>query len=195
MILPSITAITLCSLGLSVNVFAKTINLYEQPKTDAKVVSSVDLSAGIIPIYTPKEGKWVKVADPRNGNVGWVQSSDLSSGASSTFSFTQSISNGDKAPITYKFIQFGEPAQLTKEQKQDMMKEVQTQQKAIQQSIQTMMQEMDQQFNSHFHMMHEPFIMPVVVVPVPNTSAKPIQPKKVKSLQPQQSKEVKPTNN
>ncbi len=57
--------------------FAKSINLYAEPLDNAKVISTIDLSKGVVPIYTPKEGGWVKVGDPNNGNVGWIKSSDM----------------------------------------------------------------------------------------------------------------------
>lgn len=171
--------LTICALGFPLAVFAKTINLYEQPKTDSKVVSTIDLSTGIIPIYSPKEGKWVKVADPKNGNVGWIQSSELSGAGSSSFSFTQSISNDNKAPVTYKLIQLGDPKNLNSEQAQAVMKQVKAQQEAIQKSIQKMMQEMDQQF----HFMRDPFIMPIMVVPVETQDTKPQPNPKVAPLQ------------
>ena len=108
--------------------FAKTINLYDQPKADAKVIGTVDSDKGIIPIFTPKEGQWIKVGNPSNGNVGWVKMSDLNAppGAMTEFTFMQHMLNGDKNQ------------QLTPEQ----IKQMQLQQQQIQESMKKMMQDM-----------------------------------------------------
>jgi len=90
-----------------VTCFSKEISLYDQPKTDAKIVGHVDLAAGFIPIYTLKEGGWEKIADPRNGNVGWVKSTELNNenSSQSSFTFTQSyINDNNKSPMTYRII-------------------------------------------------------------------------------------------
>ncbi len=127
--------------------FAKTINLYEEPKADSKLVGTVDPSTGIIPIYTPKEGTWVKVGNPKNGNVGWVKSSDLAdAGASSSgFSFSQQVEKSGNGPETYVF-KLGIPTALTKEQSDALYKQIQAQQAAIQQSVQKIIKDM---FNSY----------------------------------------------
>lgn len=57
--------------------YAVTLNLYDQPKTDAKVVGKIDTESGFVPIFTPKPGDWMKVGDPKNGNVGWIQTKQL----------------------------------------------------------------------------------------------------------------------
>jgi SH3-like domain-containing protein len=85
----------LCNISL-----AKDINLYDQPDEKAKVIGTVDLSAGIIPILTPKEGSWIKVADPRNGNVGWIKSNEMNAdgGNPSAVTFTQRVINNGSGP-------------------------------------------------------------------------------------------------
>jgi len=148
--------------------FAMEINLYDQPKSDAKAISKVDLSTGIIPIYKPKEGAWVKIADPKNGNVGWVKTSDLNSPGTSQsiFTFTQSIDN--KTPTTYRIIQFGQPTNLTPEQTKTLVKQMQAEQQEMQKSMQNMLKDMNQLFYNDWHFMHHdafPFLVPVVMIP------------------------------
>jgi hypothetical protein len=157
------------------SLFAKEINLYDQPKSDAKAIATIDLSAGIIPIFTPKAGGWTKVADPRNGNVGWVKSSDLASAGSmqSTFTFAQTIVNDNKAPTAYRIVQLGEPKQLTPEQSQALLKQMQMQHEAIQKSMQDMMRDMDKLFLDGHHFFseaHVPLLMPIFVVPAQKTA-------------------------
>src|SRR5579885_42626 len=174
-------------LSLPVTVFAKEISLYDQPKSDAKAVGTIDLSAGIIPIYTPKEGGWVKIADPKNGNVGWVKSSDLNSAGTSQsiFTFTQSIDN--KTPTTYRIIQFGKPTNLTPEQTKMLVKQVQTEQQEMQKSMQNMMRDMDQLFYNDWHFMHHeafPFFVAVMVMPVQKITQPPQVNKQAPSTSP-----------
>ncbi len=160
-------------------VFAKEIKLYEQPKMDAKVVATVDLSAGIIPIYTPKadskEKGWIKIADPRNGNVGWVQSSDLNNtGSSSSVTITQSIVNDNKSPMTYRVIQMGQPTDVTSEQSKAMEKQIEQERQAVQQSMQNMMRDINQLYKDSGANFQSPFLMPVIVLPVQkNTTTSP----------------------
>jgi Bacterial SH3 domain len=161
---------------IPMTMFAKEINLYDQPKSDAKMIGTIDLSAGVIPIYTPKEGRWVKIADPKNGNVGWVKSSELNNAGTSQsiFTFTQSIDN--KRPTTYRIIQFGQPTNLTPEQTKILAKQVQAEQQEIQKSIQNMMRNMDQLFYNGWHFLHHetfPFFVPVVLMPVQKSTQPP----------------------
>src|SRR5690349_1337169 len=51
------------------------ITLYTTPDTKSKVVSTVPLGQALVVILQQKD--WVKVADPRNGDVGWVQQQTL----------------------------------------------------------------------------------------------------------------------
>lgn len=146
---------------------AKDVSLYDQPKADAKVVGNIDLSAGVIPIFTTKQGDWMKVGDPRNGNVGWIKSSDISSsGGPTSFTFTQkTISNG-KEPQTYQIIQFGSGQKMTPEQMQ-VLQQLQQQQQNFQKQWHDLMSQMNDQFQHDWIMptMGFPVIMPVVVVP------------------------------
>lgn len=152
---------------------ALTINLYDQPKTDAKVVATINPANGIIPIFSPKDSTWVKIADPANGNVGWVKSDQLSNTGNMQFTFTQSITNNKQVPATYRVIQFGQPKPLTSEQAQAITKEMQMRQQAIQHSMREMMRDMDKFISDDWHFMHTgnfPVFMPVVMVPVQNAS-------------------------
>lgn len=72
-----------CFLGLAQ---AKEVTLYDQPKEGAAVVGKIDIAAGFVPIYTPANDKtWVKIGDPKNGNVGWVKSAEMGNPGSTSF--------------------------------------------------------------------------------------------------------------
>jgi hypothetical protein len=150
--------ITLITLIFSSFCSAKTLTLYDQPKADAKSVGTIDSEAGIIPIFTPKDSTWIKVADPRNGNVGWIKSSDLKNTDSKGFSFTQKIVTTGEGPQSY-VIQFGAPKMLTPEQSQAFIKRIQEQTQNIQKDTQRMMEEMFKNVNQF------PVVMPVIVMP------------------------------
>jgi hypothetical protein len=142
--------------------FAKILTLYDQPKADAKSIGTIDSEVGIIPIFTTKDNTWIKVADPKNGNVGWIQSSDLNVNNSNGFSFSQKMISTGHGPHSY-VIQFGTPQLLTPEQSKEFFKRLQEQTQSIQENTQKMMQDifknMDQ-FEMQF-----PIIMPVIVMP------------------------------
>ncbi|SRR5579883_81307 len=150
---------------------AKTLNLYDQPVANAKVVSTADSKNGLIVVFTPKNSEWVKVADPTNGNVGWVKSADL---GNTGMNFNV-ISTGDGTK-GFQIIQYGgsqhytaEEAQQAMKQAQQVMEQMHLQQQTIQRDIQQMMQDMMkamQQQNMTF-----PMILPIVVVPEKNAAA------------------------
>ncbi len=149
----SIILATLLSINLAI---AKNINLYSDPKSDAKIVGTVDSEIGIIPIFTPK-GDWIKVADPRNGNVGWIKSTDLEGSGTTSFTFTQK-STGNAKPQTYQIIQFGGPEKLTPEQTKAMMKQMELRQEMVQKNIQQLMENMFPAGSFNF-----PVIVPVMI--------------------------------
>ena len=145
---------------------AKIINLYEQPKSDAKVIGTIDPSNGIIPIFTPKEGGWVKVGNPNNGNVGWVKLTDLGEAGktSNGFSFSQKVENTGSGPGTY-VIKLGIP-QLTKEQTAALYKQIEAQQAIMQQSIQKVIKDVFTNYNQMAPTEIEfPIVMPVIITP------------------------------
>ncbi len=144
-------------LGASSNAMAKSINLYDQPKADSKVIYTIDSSAGVITIFTPKEGGWVKVADPRNGNVGWVKSADLQ-GVGVNMNIMQS-GDGTKG---YQMMMLG-GAGMTPEQIATMKKQMELRQQAIQNDMNKMVTDIYN--NMHQYWMNVPMILPVIIVP------------------------------
>lgn len=158
----------------SFSVYAKEIPMFDQPVADAKETGKIDLAAGIIPIFSSKDGKWMKVGDPRNGNVGWIKSSDVNdSNSKMTFTYTQRvIDNGkDTGPRTYQIIEYGNQSKLSSDDAKKMIQKMQAQQeaqqKAMQEEVQNMMEEMNQMYNIDNNLMNNmrPIIMPVVIVP------------------------------
>ena len=162
---------TFCS--LSAGAFAKQVALFEQPSDKAKVVGTVDLAEGIIPIFTPKDGNWVKVADPRNGNVGWIKSTDLNASGATSFSFSQRILNDEKKPEnSYRIFQFGNTSKKSDKELQDQLSKLEAQQQLLQESvnksIRSMVNDMNKLYQQYWQIMNDsgmPIIMPVMIVP------------------------------
>lgn len=163
---------TLCTLFISFGVYAKDIDLYNDPKDDAKKIGTLDSSTGIIPIYTPKKSSWIKVADPRNGNVGWVKMNDFNSEKSTEYIFTQQLINTGTSPQTYRVIQFGSGSNKpTSDQIKDMLKRQEAEQRQLQKNINKSMQKMLNEMNNLYHWDSTwlnndlPLVMPVIVIP------------------------------
>lgn len=55
-------------------VFASIVKLYDQPVPTGKMIGNID-STNMITIFN--SGAWIKVGDPKNGNVGWIKASDV----------------------------------------------------------------------------------------------------------------------
>tara|TARA_R110000868_G_scaffold400383_1_gene674730 strand:- start:786 stop:1361 length:576 start_codon:yes stop_codon:yes gene_type:complete len=150
---------------------ARPIEMYEQPKSGSKAVGKIDSASGIMIIFSPKDNKaWTKVADPKNGNVGWVKTSELGHDG---FSYSV-VTTGDGAG-SYRVFQYGSGIDMTSPKKvQDDFTRMQLRQQTMQRDMQHMMNDM---FNSFYY--PAPFIMPVLVVPEKSMQAKPVKAKAV----------------
>ncbi len=178
----------LCTLFFVSSAFAKALTLYEEPKDTAKVAGTIDSDIGLIPIFSPEKSDWMKVADPRNGQVGWIKTKDLGASNNSEYTFTQRYINTGNAPHSYQIIQFGGPNKMTPEEIQLQIKKNEQQQQLIQENMNKAMQNMVNDMNKLYHWNTEwmnsglPFVMPVVVIPAPNLPvAKPATPAKAHS--------------
>lgn len=155
-------------LSFSSIAFAQTITLYDEPKQDAKVVGTADLSSGIIPIFTPDKGEWMKVADPRNGNVGWIKSGDIKSarGAENTVTFSQKIISNGSQPQTWPVIQFGKPAtKMTDEQVKAFVQKMRVQQQQMQQSFQGIIKNMNDVMQHQWDVWTSQGGFPMIIMP------------------------------
>jgi hypothetical protein len=163
---------TLFALSATTISLAKSINLYDQPKTDSKIVGSIDASSSMVPIFTTPTGDWIKIGDPKNGNVGWVKVSELGTNAgpfATGLSITQHTITTKEGPKTYQTIQFGVPQVMTSEQAQAFAKKMQERQVEIQQYTQKMMKDFFNDMNSMFqtNQANFPVFVPMIVLPQP----------------------------
>lgn len=140
----------LVSLLFTLTVSATTLTVYEQPDEKAKVTFSVDSGEALIPII--QKGQWLKVANPKDGNVGWIKTATISD---------------DKTPKVYRMIEYRHAAKLKPEEVDKLIAQMQQRQELFDRQMQVMMQSM---FNS-MRAMHvfDPFwdhpMVPVIVVP------------------------------
>jgi hypothetical protein len=189
--------LTLLTLFFSFSALAKTINLYEEPKETAKTVGTLDSNIGIIPIFTPDKGDWIKVADPRNGNVGWVKLKELGNGNTTEYTFTQRFINTGTSPQTYQIIQFGGPNKMTPEQVQLQIKQTELYQQQMQQNVNRALQNMIKDMNNLYHWNTQwfnngtPLVMPVIVIPAQNLPANQKASTKVKTTESRESSKAK----
>lgn len=135
--------------------YANNINMYDQPAANAKIVGSLNSERGIINIFTPKGSAWTKVADPQNGNVGWVKTSDI---GNSTFNFK--VITGGTGAHQYRIYQYGNWAPQTPTEIESGIKLMQLRQQMIQRDMQHMMNDM-------FSMAYAPapVFVPVMISP------------------------------
>ena len=149
--------LTLLSFTIS---YAKQITLYDQPATNAKKIGIINAETGLIPIFNDKTNTWVKVGDPSNGNVGWIQSSDLAmQNGIIGFTFTQKTLGKEGFPQTTT-VQFGQPQNMSPQQMQEYLKKLHVRQFEIQQNIQEMLNNMYTN-----QMLNTPMVMPVIFIP------------------------------
>lgn len=142
---------------------SKPLNLYEQPDTKAKTVATVAAGQPIIPIFT--QGDWIKVADPSNGNVGWIEKKILNDqNYPSLLIKTFGENTKDKTSSGYQMIEINLP---NKEQMQNLMQNFQTQQKQFQQLFNQIMQQNVTDFNRMLNAQPEivPILQPILIAP------------------------------
>lgn len=137
----------------SASASAKNINLYTEPKADSKVVGTVNSEHGVTIVFTPKTGDWIKVANPENGEVGWVKSSELGGNG-----YNMRITTAGDGAHKYSVYQFGTGgAKYSQQQLEREMRLFEQQQRMMQWHMAHM-------FNDMFYF-PQPIFVPVMVVP------------------------------
>lgn len=126
---------------------AKTINLYETPNNNSKITSTADSDVGIIPIFTPKQSNWIKIADPRNGNVGWAKSEDLNN---IKFNFVFLRTNGKNGWEVNQYTSEGS-SEHAREIIQKMLVQQQSLRKEIEKNMENTFKTMNELFSPSSH--------------------------------------------
>jgi hypothetical protein len=112
---------------------ANMIKMHEQPTDTSRIAGTIDLSAGVIPIFTPKNSQWIKVADPVNGNTGWIKNSDLKDSQGNIITFSQQVTNSGSGQTVQMMQSSGNT--LTPEQKKKLETQVQEQEQFAKETV------------------------------------------------------------
>lgn len=146
------------------------IDLYKQPDEQSPIVTSVDPNEPIVIILT--KGDWTKVADSKNGDVGWVKNKTLDRhGMFFVKTITQTFKN--PAVIDYHVVQQVDSSPLGKAQVERLRDYMGAWQKANEHAINDLIQEnarallnLAQQFQAADTMgPHTPVLQPIIIVP------------------------------
>ncbi len=121
-----------------------------------------------------------KVADPSNGNVGWVSNETLKQQQVPMIKAVTQTLNLPNAPnVTgYKLMQFGSSTPLDQKQIDEMMKNWQTQQTNLQHMLGQLLQQNATTLNNLAKEVQQqniqlPMILPVIVMPNTNVMTQP----------------------
>lgn len=151
-IIMAITSFIACC--LSTNSFAKTLNLHAEPKQESKIIETVNADTGVITIFQPKNSDWIKVANPQNGNVGWVKTKELTN-----TQFNLQVIQSNDGPRHYQVIQYGNVPPEKNQSISTMIEQMEKRQQIIQKEMQQNMQMMFKEMQSHWA--NFPMIVPV----------------------------------
>lgn len=158
----TLLAMTICALPIIGT--AKSINIYAEPNEKSKLVETMNADNGVITIFQPKNSIWIKVADPQNGNVGWMKASDLTNAQ-----FNLKIIQSNTSPHHYQVIQYGN---VPPENNQSIAMTIEQMEKR-QQMLQ---KEMQQNMQNMFKLMHDQWAQFPIIVPVVKIEEKKPQP-------------------
>jgi hypothetical protein len=146
---------------------AASINLYETPKDDAKILGTINSDTGIVPIFFSENSAWVKVGDPTNGNAGWVKAGDLGFQNSVIgFTFSDRDFNSMIPTQTYN-LTMGATQNMNGEETVAYLKAMHLKQATIQQALRDMITLLFKDQNLKF-----PVLMPVLFIPDKNLPLK-----------------------
>lgn len=149
------SALALLMVTISASVYAKSLELLSQPEAKSATVATVQSGDKLIPIFLPEKSDWIKVADPKNGNVGWLKREDLGMNPQPKI-YEKRIEreSGDKkkGPYTHEVIEYKGTEKLSDEQVKNMFEKMEQQQARMQKAMWSMYDNMMTQFSNFEHM-------------------------------------------
>ncbi|CAL7963182.1 conserved exported hypothetical protein [Gammaproteobacteria bacterium] len=172
----SIIAVLFCTV-LATAAFAGTLNIYDKPEANSKVIATMKSGEQLMPIFYTEKRDWVKVANPQNGDVGWAKVSELKgpmiiTKVNGAQIHQQVIVDKDKGkqPQTYSIIQYSGTEELKPEEAKKVIKEVEERNKAMEKSMQKMREQIQKSMLEMFGNLDKnfytfPIIQPIIVVP------------------------------
>jgi len=172
---------TIIIIMFSTQATSKPINLYKNPTYNSKITSKLTPGSQLIPIYYPTKGDWLKAANPKTGQVGWIKFSDLKGTTPlpgfQQLTFNQRIETrniNNSAPQAYRIIEYNGPKKLNPEEIKEFIRQMQVHQSKINGTMQLMLRGMLEDFNNFARMeplQYEddfftfPKLQPMLVVP------------------------------
>lgn len=142
--------------------FAETISLYENNLANSKIAATVKPDDTLLVIYSPEKSEWIKVANPKTGDVGWVKQKDIKNplvitkATGSTFQQEIIVGDKEKKPFSYHIFQYKGTAPVkqedAKKKMQMMMKRMQKDQAEMQSFMHVMHDRMNKIMNEMMDM-------------------------------------------
>jgi uncharacterized protein YgiM (DUF1202 family) len=151
------------------------ISLYEQPDVKSKVIGAITPGTAIIPIFS--QGNWVKVGDPANGQVGWMNNEVL---PAQNQVYVKTVTKNSNTPGNNgsQIIQYSSTEPLDEKQMGQLMQNLQNRQAELQQVFDQILNQSVTNFNVLLRELNQqtsrPWVVPgqaVIVAPQAKTGA------------------------
>lgn len=130
---------------------AKTLQLHGKPEASSPSVATVESGDKLIPIYAPEKSEWIKVADPKNGNVGWLRRQDIGLNDHDVQLYQKRFEHesGDKknGPYHHEIYEYKGTEKLSNDQIKKMFNDIEQQQAKMHATVQSMFNEMMNHFS------------------------------------------------
>lgn len=160
---------------------ADILSLRQEPNATSPVIATVDTAKGIMPIYSPKGSDWIKIADPSNGNVGWIKQSELSQANTASVMMKQETISSDGKSTGYT-VQVGKPMDANTPKAQSNINDLQHMQENVKRNVQDMVKSMDQLYQKQMQLLKDNgYYVPDSTNKAPVTSASPATGENTKS--------------
>ena len=120
--------------------------IYTSNNFDSKVIETVPIHKNLTPFY--KKDGWIKVGDPSNGNVGWINLKQANEAVKADqpklhkIVITEKI-DGKDGPATTRTIEYYGTENMNKQQVLQIMQNMQRQQQLMKQEVNQEVQSMD----------------------------------------------------
>jgi len=134
----------------------KSLTLLSKPETNSASIATVQSGDRLIPIFSPEKSDWIKVADPSNGNVGWLKRQDLGLNQQQPRLYQKRIEKvtGDKSkgPYQREVFEYKGTENLSQEQVKQLFEHMEQQQLRMQAAMQSMFNNMMNHISDFDHM-------------------------------------------
>lgn len=150
-----------------------TVKLYQEASDTSNVLATINLEQRLVPFY--KKGDWIKVGDPSNGQVGWINKEQYRNAMNNivkqsvqTIYIEQNDENNGKPQITV----YQNGQKVTGKQADEIYKQVQKQQENMQAHFMMMQKSMNNWMNQQMQMLNSPMtefsnlpvLQPIIIV-------------------------------